>query len=170
MKNRPIRAPWPPSSSTRILHRSVDCVTAAPLRIRFERRFCWLSPTPHAVRLRLATDEPRIQARLQCLLSLRRCNPGDVLRSARYPCDFPAFTEPPGRHPPAPGSHSSQPFSRWLDVGPSELPRNLFCTQVGRQFRSSFHRTFRAVAISVSRLLGQSMGLSHHLRECEIAT
>jgi len=39
LRNRPIRAPWPPSTSTRILHQLVDRVAAAPLRIRFGRRF-----------------------------------------------------------------------------------------------------------------------------------
>lgn len=54
------------------------------------------------------------------------------------PENFSAFSEPPGRHPPAPGSHSSQPFSRWLDVSPSELPRNLFCSRLGGNFGPAF--------------------------------
>jgi len=36
---RPIRAPWPPSTSTRISYHSAPCVATGPFRVRFGRPF-----------------------------------------------------------------------------------------------------------------------------------
>jgi hypothetical protein len=54
---RPIRAPWPPSTSTRTSYHSAPCVATGPFRVRFGRPFLRLSSFTPAVRLRLTTDE-----------------------------------------------------------------------------------------------------------------
>jgi hypothetical protein len=66
---RPIRAPWPPSTSTRISYRSAPCVATGPLWVRFRRSFCdsrrFLDRLPPSHDWRTL-----MRALLRCLLSL----------------------------------------------------------------------------------------------------
>jgi len=146
IKDGPIRAPWPPSSSTRISYHSALRVATGPFRVRFGRPFPRLSSfsKPSTSVSRLANTD----ASLATLLTIAHAV---VTRRRAEVCTLPlsllAVSEPPGRHPPAPGSHSSQQISRFVGVGTSKLPWMPFLHQVWRHFPLGSRRAFHAVVL-----------------------
>jgi len=114
----------------------VDQRTVLPqelLWVYFWRPFSRLSSLP-----RPSTSASRLVDTYVSQATLLTIANAVVTRRRAEVCTLPlsilACSEPPGRHPPAPGSHSSRPIPGWSSVDLPESPRNLFCTRFGEIF------------------------------------